>query len=186
MAAVLSYGPEAVVSHGCAAARWELRPSSSPVIDVTVPGHCGRPRGRSRRPNGRRLFDLRAVEDVCARQGGRGVRSVRQVLADFTAPPPTRSDFERDFLYLCRDAGLPPPAVNAELAGYEVDCVWRGERLSDELDSRTFHERRSAFEAGRLRDAAVQLAGYRAIRVTHRRFYEEPGEVARTLRKLVS
>jgi very-short-patch-repair endonuclease len=126
------------------------------------------------------------VEDVCARPGRRGVRSVSQVLADFTAPPPTRSDFERDFLYLCRDAGLPPPAVNAELAGYEVDCVWREERLSVELDSRTFHERRSAFEADRLRDAAVQLAGYRAIRVTHRRFYEEPGEVARTLRKLVS
>jgi hypothetical protein len=107
----------------------------------------------------RHLFDLRAVDDVCARSAGRrGVRSVRQVLADFTAPPPTRSDFERDFLYLCRDAGLPPPAVNGELAGYEVDCVWRGERLSVELDSRRFHERRSAFEADRLRDAAVQLA----------------------------
>jgi len=46
MAAVLACGPEAVLSHGSAAAHWGLlRPLDGP-IDVTVPTHNGRKRRR--------------------------------------------------------------------------------------------------------------------------------------------
>ncbi len=42
MAAVLAGGPGAVLSHRGAGAHWELRPTASPVLDVTVPSRSGR------------------------------------------------------------------------------------------------------------------------------------------------
>jgi very-short-patch-repair endonuclease/predicted transcriptional regulator of viral defense system len=44
LAAVLAAGAGAVLSHGSAAAAWELRPPSSGLIHITVPGHAGRER----------------------------------------------------------------------------------------------------------------------------------------------
>jgi Transcriptional regulator, AbiEi antitoxin/Protein of unknown function (DUF559) len=44
LAAVLAYGPGAVLSHQTAAALWEIRPSASSVIQVTVPTQNGRVR----------------------------------------------------------------------------------------------------------------------------------------------
>jgi hypothetical protein len=49
MAAVLAAGAEAVLSHGTAAAAWELRPAGAGAIDVTVPGDPGRGRRRGLR-----------------------------------------------------------------------------------------------------------------------------------------
>jgi hypothetical protein len=43
MAAVLACGDAALLSHQCAAALWEILPSSRGVIDVTVPTHRRRP-----------------------------------------------------------------------------------------------------------------------------------------------
>ncbi len=49
MAAVLAAGAEAVLSHGSAAAAWELRPAGAGAIHVTVPGDPGRSRRRGLR-----------------------------------------------------------------------------------------------------------------------------------------
>jgi very-short-patch-repair endonuclease len=46
-----------------------------------------------------------------------------------------------------------------------------------ELDGYAFHSDRAAFERDRERDARLQLAGYRVLRVTHRRLVEEPDAV---------
>jgi len=52
MAAALSCGPQAVLSHHSAAAAWDLRPWPSGLIDVTVPGNRGeRPGLRIHRAN---------------------------------------------------------------------------------------------------------------------------------------
>jgi hypothetical protein len=58
------------------------------------------------------LFDLRAVEAELA-------RSLAEVLAHWREPPFTRSEHERRFLDLYEDHRLPPPAVNAIVAGRE-------------------------------------------------------------------
>ncbi len=44
MAAVLAYGPDAVLSHRSAAGLWGLRPDTRPETDVSVPRHCARSR----------------------------------------------------------------------------------------------------------------------------------------------
>jgi very-short-patch-repair endonuclease len=55
-----------------------------------------------------------------------------------------------------------------------------------ELDGYAFHGDRSAFERDRLRDAELQLAGYRVLRVTYRRLRAEPAEVVEAVRSLLS
>jgi very-short-patch-repair endonuclease len=54
-----------------------------------------------------------------------------------------------------------------------------------ELDGYAFHGDRSAFERDRLRDASLQLAGYRVLRVTYRRLRAEPALVAEAVRSLL-
>ena len=55
------------------------------------------------------------------------------------------------------------------MEGYEVDVAWLDHRLVVELDSHGYHGTRAAFEDDRVRDAILQAAGYRVIRITHRR-----------------
>lgn len=77
MAAVLACGPGAVLSHQTAAALWNIRPSSSPALHVTVPTLAGR-----RRP-GIRIHRTRSLpsHDV-GRQDGIAVTSVSRTLLD--------------------------------------------------------------------------------------------------------
>jgi hypothetical protein len=135
-----------------------------------------------------RLLDMRALAAVCERAAGRhGLRVLRPLLEDARpSVAETRSPLERVFLPFCRDHGLPLPAVNVLAAGFTVDALWPKERLVVELDSYEFHGRsRAAFERDRARDAALQLAGYRVVRITWRRLAREPDAVAVTIRALL-
>jgi very-short-patch-repair endonuclease len=134
-----------------------------------------------------RLLDLRALTRLCARSRGRhGVAPLRALLEKLEPPPETRSELERLFIQLCRDSGLPRPAVNVSLAGYEVDAHWPGSRLVVELDGYAFHRTRAAFERDRARDARLQLAGYQVLRVTSRRLLGEPRELAAAIRSMLA
>jgi very-short-patch-repair endonuclease len=126
----------------------------------------------------RALFDLRGVEEVLARAGRRrGVPALRSVLAEYREPAPTRSDLERDFLALVRKTRLPEPQINVLVEGFEVDAFWPRSGLVVELDGRAYHSSPRMFEADRARDASLQRAGYRVIRVTHHRLHADPAGV---------
>jgi very-short-patch-repair endonuclease len=109
----------------------------------------------------------------------RGTRALKNAIAP--EPKLTRSEAERRLLELIRAAALPEPQTNAHLAGYEVDFLWRAQRLVVEVDGYAFHSKRSSFERDRRRDAALTLAGYRVIRITWRQISEEPEVVIATL-----
>ncbi len=132
------------------------------------------------------LLQLRAVEGVCERSNGRhALRPVRRLLAEARAASMTRSPLEDDFAAFCREHRLPMPSFNTTALGYEVDALWPSQRLAAELDSWKFHSHRAAFERDRIRDAALQAAGYRIIRVTHRRLTDEAPVLASELRVLL-
>ncbi len=131
-----------------------------------------------------RLFDLRALDRAMTRTPRRrGVRLLRAVLADYREPAPTRSELERRFLQLVREGALPTPRVNTQVAGLEVDFFWPEWRLVVELDGRGYHVSPRAFERDRVRDAILQRAGCRVLRVTHKRL-GEPAKVLDDVRAL--
>lgn len=122
-----------------------------------------------------RIFDLRAMEGVCARGNGRrGVGRARAATRDAHPDPPwTRSELEREFLDFCREEGLPEPSVNVWVAGQEVDMAWLDRPVVVELDSYEYHRGREAFERDRVRSAELAVAKIPAIRVTERRLTDE-------------
>jgi len=231
-AAVLAYGPDAVLSHQTAAALWGLqRPRRGPIH---VNAGCGR-QGVRRREGiwihrcklapedwGRRegtpvttvartLFDLAEVapfesltkaaeeadrlkllrvpqlEQVCERgRGRRSLRPVRRLLAELGPPDEGRSPLEIRFANFLRAHAIAPPVQNVHVLDHEVDALWPDAKLIVELDSWEHHGHRAAFERDRARDPKLLLAGYRTIRITHRRLDNEPEAVAAELRALLA
>jgi very-short-patch-repair endonuclease len=98
----------------------------------------------------------------------------------------TRSDLERMALRLCRDFELPPPHANrlVEVDGvvYEADLLWPEQRLIVEVDGDRTHGHPAARRVDRRRDATLQLAGWRTIRIGESELESEPQETARRLR----
>jgi very-short-patch-repair endonuclease/predicted transcriptional regulator of viral defense system len=138
-----------------------------------------------------RLFDMRAVEEVLGRAGGRrGASVLRSVLSGLEEPGLTASEFEELFLELCRTASVRRPDVNQwlvidELPAIKVDFLWRAERIVVETDGWGSHGTRHAFERDRRRDERLKLAGYEAVRFTRRRVLGDPGGVMATVSKLL-
>jgi predicted transcriptional regulator of viral defense system len=133
------------------------------------------------------LLRLRAVEDVCERgYGRRALKPIRRLLAEARAATTTRSPLEDRFQRFCDAYELPPRATNVDVLGHEVDVLWPAARLIVELDSWEHHGHRAAFERDRARDPKLLLAGYRTLRVTHRRLDREPAKLATEIRQLLN
>jgi very-short-patch-repair endonuclease len=93
-------------------------------------------------------------------------------------PDRARSELERMVLRTCRRHRLPLPELNARVGPYEVDFLWRDQRLIVEADSYKYHGTRSAFEADRERDVQLKLLGLTCLRFTHRQVAAEEAFVA--------
>jgi very-short-patch-repair endonuclease len=134
------------------------------------------------------LLDVAAVDALLARAGGhRGRGRLRRALAIYRPDPAfTRSRFERHFLHLVRAAGLPAPAMNLNVAGYELDAYWPDLRFAVELDLFETHGSRAAFERDRLRQEELKLLGIEMIRITRPRLQREPDAVLGNLGALLS
>jgi very-short-patch-repair endonuclease len=134
------------------------------------------------------LLELNAVQRVCELGYGRhALRPIRPLLAEARAPVIARSPLEDRFAEFCREhlADLPAPITNVSILDHEVDAYWPSHRLVVEMDSWQFHGHRAAFEHDRARDAAMQAAGYRVIRLTHRQLESEAPRIATQLHKLL-
>ena len=132
------------------------------------------------------LFDLRAVEDVLARNvGHQGHARLRRAIALYRPSSFTRSGLEKRFLELVLAAGLPQPRTNYVEQGFELDCYWPEYRFAVELDVYETHGTRAAFERDRERQEELLLAGITMTRVTGPRLEREPDEVIRRVARLV-
>ena len=134
-----------------------------------------------------RLFDLHSMQAVLLNHPGeRGVRKLGAALAEYVSIEGTRSEFERRFLVMCAKYGLPRPARNALVAGFEVDFLGAPERVVIETDGWGAHGTRTAFERDHQRDLELGLAGYTTIRVTWNQLRYRPDQVARRIRLALS
>lgn len=133
------------------------------------------------------LLDLVAIDALIARSHGfRGVARLRDALDIYRTASFTRSGLERRFLSLVRGANLPRPSMNLFIEGYELDAYWPAERFAVELDTYDYHGSTSAFEADRIRQENLKLAGIEITRITGVRMAREPSVVANRLRRLLS
>jgi very-short-patch-repair endonuclease len=96
-----------------------------------------------------------------------------------------RTDLEQTMLAICRRHRLPQPEVNVRADRYEVDFLWRRERLIVEGDGWDAHQSRSAFEEDRARDARLAVLGYEVVRFTWRQVTTDSAAVAATIRALL-
>jgi very-short-patch-repair endonuclease len=110
MAAVLACGPEAALSHGSAAALWEIRPARRGLIDVSVPAHV------VRNPKGITVHRRKALApaDVTRHRG-----------IPLTAPICTLIDIA---------AQLEPPLVEAAINEADLRRLANPEQLRRSLD----------------------------------------------------
>lgn len=137
-----------------------------------------------------RVLDRQAVETLLDRYPRRkGTPTLRTLLDDGVDMRVTRSKLERRFLAFLTSAVLPQPETNVtlELNGttFEIDCLWREQRIALELDSRSAHDTATAFEGDRKRDRALSVAGWRPIRVTWRQLHGDRDELEADLRALL-
>ncbi len=209
MAALLAVGHDATLSHRSAAARWEILPPTDDPVDVSV--SQGHPRNRpgirihrtrciehSLKAGLRVTTPVRTLVDLAASIGARDLeRAVEEAqirrlvtrgelarlrrIGPGHEPSLTRSEAERRLRALIRAARLPPPQTNERFGSYEVDFVWRDERVVVEVDGFAFHSTRAAFERDRARDRALQAAGYVVLRFTWRQLVHEPEVVVAEL-----
>jgi very-short-patch-repair endonuclease len=126
-----------------------------------------------------RVFDLVALDELLGRTAGHpGHGALRRAL-DIYRPEAafTRSGLETRFLELVREAGLPEPAMNHVVDGFELDAYWEAERFVVELDVYETHGSRAAFERDRIRQEDLLLLGIGMTRVTGSRLKREPERV---------
>ena len=156
-------------------------PTTTPARTLLDLAQVFDPAFLTRAVNDARLRNLMSLDDLhnlIARSPGRATRA----LADDHAHAPTRSAFEDAFLAFVARHDLPRPEVNQRVAGYEVDMLWRAQRLVAELDGRTYHD---DFEQDRERDAELLAAGVRVVRVTWRRLTRAEHREAARFRALL-
>jgi very-short-patch-repair endonuclease len=200
MAALLACGPSAVLSHRSAAKLWGLIRYDGPIevtanntrrrtgivvhrsklTDTEVTRHWDLPVTTAART----LQDLAHTLTPAALTRAINDARLRHLLSVDDPRRPTRSALEDAFLTFIARHKLPPPEVNTTIAGYEVDMLWRPQRLIAELDGHETH--RFQFETDREKDADLLTAGFRVVRVTWERLTDRPAKEAARFRALLA
>ena len=179
VAAVLTCGDGAVLSHESAAALWGISPRSPSLVHVTVPGYGGRARRAGVRIH--RSATLTSADTT--RRHNIPVTTHARTLSDLGyGREPTRSDLERLFLRLCRRFRIPKPEVNVKLGPYSVDFLWRDAGLVVEVDGYRYHADRETFEADRARDRDLKSRGVDVLRFADRELANNDRAVALSVR----
>jgi len=136
----------------------------------------------------RRLMSPTSLDALVARYPKRpGTKAIRGVLENHRrngATVPT-SLLERRFLALLDAHGLPRPHINRRSDHGELDATWPEHRVIVECDGFATHGTRAAFERDRAKDRALQVAGWRVVRITWRQLTDDPDEIAEQLRTLL-
>ncbi len=131
--------------------------------------------------------------DAAASPRRRGHLILQDVLSDWRddamRSPRLRSTLEARLLALIEAHEIPRPHCNqvvmADGSKYEVDLLWREQRLVIETDGHAFHGNRLAFERDRRRDRDLASAGYRVVRVTWIQVEKEAAAIMATIRRLL-
>ena len=126
-------------------------------------------------------------ESTAPIHGRRGTGLLASVLAVHT-PGATRtlSELEERFLTFCDKHGFPRPEINDSIEGYLCDFVWREQRVIVETDGQRAHGTTRARRHDPIKDADLQIAGWRVMRIPSMRLFGEPEAVREQLAQLLA
>ena len=128
------------------------------------------------------LVDLQRAQ---RRNSGRyGSRKARLLLA--AAADGARSEAERLFGALLREAGITGWLTNQRVGSYEVDYTFPGARVAVEIDGFAFHSDPEAFQNDRKRQNALALMGWQVLRFTWLDLTTQPYRVIAEVRAAIS
>jgi very-short-patch-repair endonuclease len=118
--------------------------------------------------------------------GRRGTRNLRALLESPEPVGLTRNNFEEAFLALVDAHGISRPRMNGDLSVrgrfFQIDALWRRERVAVELDSRSVHGTTKRFESDRQRDRILVAEGWKTFHITWLALKQEPGEIIADLK----
>jgi hypothetical protein len=112
-----------------------------------------------------------------------GRRKLRRVIRGEV--PVTLSRLESRFLERLSAVGLPLPDTNSRVDGRYVDCRWREQCLTVELDSYRYHNTHHAWEHDRQREREARARGDEFRRYTWFDVDKEPEPILTDLRRLL-
>jgi very-short-patch-repair endonuclease len=140
------------------------------------------------------VLDVAAIDRVLDGPRRRGMKKLLRAVAPwrrYRRGIKIRSRMEAKLLPLLSEAALPIPQTNAKLRlggkVYEVDFLWRAQKLVVETDGGRFHDNPAAGERDSARNRALAAAGYRLPRLGWEDLRDRPEatlcEIARLLRQ---
>lgn len=140
-----------------------------------------------------RQLDVSEIDLVLARGRRRGAPRLRRILTGWRGTterrPRIRSRLEARLLPLLIEEGLPAPETNVRLNvdgnHFEIDLLWRDQRLAIETDGEETHGTSAAFQRDRKRDQILIAAGYRTARITWRQVADEPNAVIHRITRML-
>ncbi len=104
-----------------------------------------------------------------------GIGRLNEVYRAYRPRPDRKSDLERDFdRLLDKHPEIPVPLRNQLFGPWELDCYWPEHNVVLELDGRPYHLAVEQIERDRVKDAYLLARGLRPLRVTDRRFNDDP------------
>jgi predicted transcriptional regulator of viral defense system len=130
------------------------------------------------------ILDAEAVNAILG-QGRPGSARLRKALAEHQPGlAHTKSELERVFLELCEQARIPLPEVNQRVAGWEIDALWREERIAVELDGYRNHRSPAQIRRDRKKEMAVRAADHTPVRYSWEQLTTHRREVVADIRRL--
>lgn len=138
------------------------------------------------------LLDCAAIDRVLDRRRRRGAKQLRRLLEPWRRYRPgikLRSRMEAKLLPLLTEAALPIPETNVRVrAGkktYEVDFLWRAEKLVVETDGGRYHDNPAAGSRDSDRNHALMAAGYLVPRLGWEDLRDRPDSTMAEITRLL-
>lgn len=131
------------------------------------------------------LAERTEILAACERAGARaGAGRLAALAREWLPVGRARNGGEAEFVRFCRAHGLPIPAVNVPLLGYEVDFLWEDPGLVAELDS-GHHDSPRARRSDAERDARLRAYGHPVLRFRRPEMTLDPDALAARIRRLL-
>jgi very-short-patch-repair endonuclease len=125
-----------------------------------------------------------AAVEAELRSGRAGGKRLRRALANYQpALARTKSGLELALFELCEDNHLPLPEINARIAGWEVDALWREQRLVVEVDGPGNHRTPAQIRRDRRKELDLRTAAVTVLRYSDEQVDRHRPAIAQELRQ---